>query len=120
MRGLTIIVADPSSERFRTALSIAAAQAALGGRAHIFCQGEAVAVLRAPIVGTQDDRHTQCGLPPLAMLLDDAIGLGVTITACQSGLTLRYMRAEDLDPRISFGGLVSVLQALGDDRLIAV
>ena len=120
MRGLTIIVADCSSERFRTALSIAAAQVALGGPAHIFCQGEAVALLRPPIQGIEDDAHIDAGLPTLAALFEEAIDLGVTITACQSGLLLANTDAATLDRRIAFGGLVSVMQALGESRLLCV
>ena len=49
MRGLTILVAAADPERFHAALSLAAAQAALGGRARLHLQGEAVALL--------DERH---------------------------------------------------------------
>lgn len=120
MRGLTIVLADLSSERFRAALSIAAAQAALGGRARLFCQGEAVAVLRPPIQGMEDDAHEDAGLPVLATLFEEAISLGVTVIACQSGLTLTNTDARTLDKRIEYGGLVSLLQSLSDDRLICV
>ncbi|HET8612848.1 MAG TPA: DsrE family protein [Sphingomonas sp.] len=120
MRGLTIIVADMSSERFRTALGLAAAQAALGGRARVFCQGEAVSVLRPPIQGMEDDAHEDAGLPTLAMLFEEALGLGVELIACQSGLQLTNTDAATLDRRITFGGLVSLMQTLGEDRLVSV
>lgn len=120
VRGLTIIVADMSSERFRAALSIAATQAALGGRARIFLQGEAVSVLRPPVQGMEDDRHEDAGLPALEVLFEEALSLGVEIIACQSGLLLTNSDAQMLDKRVQFGGLVSVMQGLGDDRLIAV
>ncbi|TVV74081.1 peroxiredoxin [Sphingomonas solaris] len=120
MKGLTIIAADLSSERFRCALSLAAAQAALGGRARLFCQGEAVALLRPPVQGIEDDAHEDAGLPTLDLLFEEALGLGVTIIACQSGMALTNTDARTLDARITFGGMVSVLQALGDDRLLCV
>lgn len=120
VRGLTIIVADMSSERFRAALSIAATQAALGERARIFLQGEAVSVLRPPVQGMEDDRHEDAGLPALEVLFEEALSLGVEIIACQSGLLLTNSDAQMFDKRVQFGGLVSVMQGLGDDRLIAV
>ena len=114
---MTILLLDLSSERFRGALTIAAAQAALGGRARVFCQGEAVAVLRPPIQGMADDAHEEAGLPTLEALFEEALGLGVEIIACQSGLNLTDTDAATLDPRIAVGGPVSVLQSLGEDRL---
>lgn len=120
MRGLTILIAEAASERFRTALTLAAAQAALGGAAHIFCQNEAVALLRPPIIGTADAVHDAAGLPTLALLMEEALALGVTVTACQSGLALTGIDARTLDPRIGFGGPVAMMQALGDDRLVCL
>lgn len=120
MRGLTIVVADLASERFRAALSIAAAHAALGGRTRMFCQGEAVALLRPPIQGMEDDGHEDAGLPVLAEVFEAALDLGVELTACQSGLVLTNTDAATLDRRIAFGGLVSIMQSLGDDRLVVV
>lgn len=118
MRGLTIIVADLSSERFRAALALAAANAALGGRARVFCQGEAVSVLRPPIQGMEDDMQVEAGLPALADLFEEAIGLGVELIACQSGVQLTNTDIRTLDKRIAYGGLVSVMQTLDDDRLV--
>lgn len=120
MRGLTIVVADMSSERFRAALALAAANAALGGRARVFCQGEAVSVLRPPIQGMEDDSHEDAGQPVLETLFEEALGLGVEVIACQSGLHLTNTDARTLDRRIAQGGLVSLMQTLGEDRLVVV
>ncbi len=115
MRGLTIVAIRPGS--LRAALELAAAIAALGGRARVFCQGEAVTAL-APLHDAHDARHAACGLPTLIELFEEALGLGVEVIACQSGLLLTGIGADILDPRIGFGGPVSVLQTLGDDRLV--
>ncbi len=120
MRGLTVIVADISSARFRAALALAAANAALGGRARLFCQGEAVAVLRPPIQGMEDDTHENAGLPALADLFEEALGLGVELIACQSGMQLTNTDIRTLDRRIGYAGLVSVMQTLEADRLVVV
>ncbi len=116
MRGLTVVVATP--DRLRVALELAAAQAALGGRARVFCQGEAVAALALPIRATHDEDYAAAGQPTLAGLFEEAGGLGVELIACQSGMQLMGVDAMLLDPRISFGGLVSLMQTLGEDRLL--
>lgn len=120
LRGLTIIVADMSSERFRTALVMAGAQAALGGRARLFLQGEAVSIVRTPIFGMEDEAHEAAGLPTLVELIDETLALGVTITGCQSGLALLDAPADQFHPALDWGGMTSVLAALGDDRLVVV
>ncbi|HEX8445701.1 MAG TPA: DsrE family protein [Sphingomonas sp.] len=120
MRGLTIVVADVSSERFRTALSLASATAALGARARIFLQGESVSILREPIVGWEDDACANAGLPTLRAQYRDARDLGVRFILCQSGLHLTGAEPRDYDPATEFAGMVSVLTDLGDDRLLVV
>ena len=114
VRGLTVVVTKPTG--FRAALELATANAALGGRARVFCQSEAVTAL-CPLPDTQDDRYAACGLPTMAQLFEDAIGLDVEIIACQSGLALMAVDADALDARVTFGGPVSILQTLAEDRL---
>ena len=87
------------------------------GRARVFCQGDAVAAL-APLRDPHDAGHAAAGLPTLAELFEEALGLGVEVIACQSGLALTAIDADTLDPRVGFGGPVSILQTLGDDRLV--
>jgi predicted peroxiredoxin len=115
LRGLTVVVAE--THRLRVALEMAAAAAALGGAARVFCQGEAVVAL-APLRSARDADHAEAGLPTLAGLFEEAVGLGVEVIACQSGLHLMGIDAATLDPRIGFGGLVSLMQTLGDARLV--
>ena len=117
MRGLTIILASPDGERMRAALTLAAASAALGGRARLFCQGDAVRLL-ADLSAPRDAAHAAAGLPALAALFEEGLGLGVEIIACQSGLHLAGLAAQALDPRLHFGGPVAILQTLGEDRLL--
>ncbi|MBA2935082.1 DsrE family protein [Sphingomonas sp. CGMCC 1.13654] len=115
MRGLTVIVTRPGS--LRAGLELAAANAALGGRARLFAQGEAVAALALPMRAPHDPDHAAAGLPALAALFEEAQALGVEAIVCQSGLALMGVTADMLDARISFGGPVSVMQTLGEDRL---
>ncbi len=110
MRPLRIVVATAEAERLRGALVLAAAQAALGGESALFLQLDAVALLRTPIAAPRDAAHQAAGLPALAALVEEAIGLGVTITACQSGLALAGLVADDLPHGVEIGGPVGFLQ----------
>ncbi|MFW2829684.1 peroxiredoxin [Sphingomonas sp. ID0503] len=116
MTGLAIIVATADPARFHAALSIAAANAALGGRTRVYLHADAVALAAAP-ASPDDARYEAAGLPTLAQLLADALDLGVTLLACQTGLALSGVILPD---HIEAGGLVSFLGDLGEDRLLAL
>jgi len=103
MTGLGIVVAGIDPVRFRTALTLAAAQAALGGRARILLDSGAV-----PLAGTVDD------------LIESCFELGVEMMLCQTGLAEAGMEAASLDQRFSYGGMVGWLADLGMDRLVIV
>ncbi|AJR22670.1 MULTISPECIES: DsrE family protein [Sphingobium] len=119
MRELRIIVATADAERLRGALVIAAAQAALGGGAALFLQLDAVSLLRAPPEAPCDEAHRASGLPSLAMVIEEALGLGVILLACQSGLALCGMTADDLPQGVEVGGPMGFLQQTGEEaRLI--
>jgi predicted peroxiredoxin len=118
VRGLTIIVADTSPDCFRAALSIASAHAALGGNARLFLHGLAVPLAQSP--AEDDERYVAAGQGKLADLLDTALDLGVRVILCQSGMELAGMTADACDPRLNQGGLVNLMQTLGDDRLLAM
>ena len=117
MPGLTIIVAGADNERFHAALSLAAANAALGQRTRLFLQGEAVSLLAAP-QRTPDEHYRKHGIPSCEELLDEALGIGVEVSACQSGLALAGLSADALPHRVGTGGLVELLASRGDDQLI--
>ena len=116
MQGLTIIVAAAETERFHAALSVAAANAALGKRTRLFLQGEAAKLLRAGFVPADVER-SQHGVPTIAELLTEAQALGAEIIVCQSGLALCNMEADSLPAGVSTGGLVLILSTLEGDQL---
>ena len=119
MRPLKIVLLGSDPERFRGALTIAAAHAALGGKVAVFFQLEAVALLKHDNVAPKDSAHHAKGLPRLAELMHDAAELGVTFIACQSGMELCGMEAGDLPAGTMTGGPVSFLQSvMAEDRLI--
>lgn len=116
VRGLTVVLAEAKPARLRAALSLLAAQAALGGRARLYLHEDAVALLgAAPLAHASDGAHRAAGLPDLAGLLADARELGVEVHACQTGAS---MAGVGLDGLAEAGGLLSLLQALGEDRLV--
>jgi predicted peroxiredoxin len=117
MRGLTIIVAGTDPARLRGALELAAAWAALDRPACIFLQAEAVELLRtAPDDG--DKRRREAGLPGIQELLEEGLALGVKAIACQSGLALAGLSAEDLPAGVETGGLVDLLSRRAEDQLV--
>ncbi|HWK35834.1 DsrE family protein [Sphingomonas sp.] len=99
MRGLTIVVVSCDPGRWDAALTLASAEAALGGRTRVYCHDAAVTLI-AP-----------------SDLLATARELGVTLIACQTGLATHGMA---LPEGVEGGGLVSLLAELDDDRLVTI
>lgn len=100
LRGLTILVATADPDRFRAALTLAAAHAALGGRTRVYFHETAVALLATP--------------DPLIATAQES---GATLTACQTGLAAAGLEATELPIGVETGGLISLLADLGDDRM---
>lgn len=119
--GLVIIVATGDPERFRTAMTIATAQAAVGGAVAVYCHEGSVALLaRTPRADDRTDTLTAAGLPDRRALIALASETGVRLIACQTGLALHDLALADLVPDVESGGLVGLMATLGDSRLIAV
>lgn len=117
MPGLTIVVASADPDRFHAALSVAAANAAIGERSRIFLQGEA-ATLIANCQSAADAGRGEHGIPTVQQLLDEALALGVETIVCQSGLLLAGLDAGRLPAGFRTGGLVELLASRGDDQLL--
>ncbi|MBJ7440991.1 MAG: DsrE family protein [Sphingopyxis sp.] len=116
---LNIIVALPEGGRLYAALEAAMAASALGRPARIFLQGEAAALLRAPVCFAGDAARRAAGQPDLASMIDEAIAMEIGLLVCQSGLALAGMAATELVPQVRAAGLVSFLAEIGDgDRLV--
>jgi predicted peroxiredoxin len=116
--GLNIVVAGEDPTRLHAALSVAAAWVALGRPARIFLQSEAVALLGEDS-GEADRRRTDSGIPTLAELLEETLALGASVIACQSGLALAGLSANDLPTGVDLGGLVDFLaKCRPDDQLM--
>ena len=119
MRELRIIVVTADAERLRGALVLASAQAALGGAASIFLQLDAVGLLRHRVEASRDAAHRATGLPSLHQLIVEALALDVGILACQSGMALHDVAANELPEGVTVSGPIAFLQQTGDHaRLI--
>lgn len=118
MPGLSIVVAGEDPARFHAALSVAAAWAALDRPARIFLQAEAVALLRLSPTAEEGEMRGS-GMPSLAEILEESLALGASVTACQTGLALAGLSAEDLPAGVDTGGLVDFLaKGRPDDQLM--
>jgi len=118
LQGLSIVVSGEDCARLHAALSMAAAWAALDRPARIFLQAESVALLRESR-GEDDRKRRDAGLPTLAELLEESLALGVSVTACQSGLAFVGLSAEDLPDGVDMGGLIDFLaRSSPDDQLM--
>lgn len=106
---VNIIVATADGRRFYAALEAAMAWAALGRGVRIFLQGEAVLLLRDPIHYAGDDARKAAGQPGLAGMIEEAGAMDVTLAACQTGMAMVGMTAENIDARIKTTGLISFL-----------
>jgi predicted peroxiredoxin len=111
---LAIILSGPDPARWRSALGVAAAQAALGGATRLF-----VDVLAVPMLAPgRLDADAGAALPSLRALLDTLLELGGQVIVCQSGLAECGMDATTLDPRFGYGGIAGFLADAAEARLV--
>lgn len=106
---MNIIVAGADGRRFYAALEAAIGWVALGKSVRLFLQGEAAALLRAPIVHAGDGTRRDAGQPDLAWLVNEAGEMGVELHVCQSGLALAAMTLADADAIVRASGLIGFL-----------
>ena len=116
---LTIIGAVAEGRRLYAALEAGMAMAALGHPVRIFLQGEAAALLRDPVSFTGDEARRAAGQPDLAGIVEEAIAMEITLSACQSGMALVGIAATELVPHVRAAGLVSFMANISpEDRLV--
>lgn len=116
---LTIMLVSEDVARARAALSLALADAALGGSPRVYAHERAVAMFaRASREDDEIDALNALGLPDRPSLLAIAAIEGVTLIACQTGLAMANLSIESLVPGTEAGGLVGLLATRGDDQLV--
>ncbi len=121
MSRLTIIVATADPARFRAALTLATARAALGGAVRLYCHESSVALLVAVARADDEDGSAlaAAGLPDRQALLAIAQDAGVVLIACQTGLAIAGLSLDELVPGAQAGGMIGLLADGADDRLIS-
>jgi len=113
---MTIIVATADLARFRAALTLATAYAALGGSARVFCHEAAVALLAA--TPRADDGDHPTGAPDRLTLIAMAREAAVALIACQTGMAATGLAIDQLVAGVEPGGMIGVLGASPDDRIV--
>ena len=103
MRGLTIILESDAPDRVAFAHEMALVQRALEGALTLFITGRATAELAKP-----------------PSMLSELFDSGARVIACQTALSTHGLSLATLDPLIEAGGLVSLMQGLGNDRLVVI
>lgn len=117
-RGLAIVLSEASHARLHAALTLACAAAALGRPVRLFFHGESVAALTTGRHWQGDGTYRAAGLPSVTELVENAIGLGASVMACQTGLQLIGVTAASLAEGIETGGMVAFLADARDDELV--
>lgn len=117
-RGIAIILSEASHARLHAALTLACAAAALGRPVRLFFHGESVAALTPERHWQGDAVYRAAGLASVAELVENAIGLGARVMACQTGLQLVGLAAVALAEGIETGGMVAFLADARDDELV--
>ena len=120
MKGLTLLVHTDDIARFRAGLAVALAYAALGGSARIYCHEASVTLLARTI------RDADRAMPPVPTapdrlaLIAMAREAAIPLIACQTGLAVSGLALADLADGVEAGGLVSLMAAAGEDRLLSI
>jgi predicted peroxiredoxin len=117
-RGLAVVLSEASHARLHAALTLACAAAALGRPVRLFFHGESVAALTAGRHWQGDAMYRAAGLPSVGELVENALGLGAQVMACQTGLQLIGVTAASLAEGIETGGMVAFLADARDDELV--
>jgi predicted peroxiredoxin len=119
-RSLALIFAEANHARLHAGLSLAASAAALGRPVRLFFHGESVAALQPGRHWAGDETCAAAGVPTVAELLATALGLGLPVMACQSGLHLCGLSAATLADGIEAGGMIAFLADAKADEVAVV
>lgn len=104
----------------RLVFEMALVQLALGGVVTVFVTGHAIAHLKQAATKRDQIIPKLVKVPQIHSLIDELLEGGGRIIVCQSAAAAHRLAMDTLDPRIQAGGLVSVMQGLGEDRLVVI
>jgi predicted peroxiredoxin len=106
---IAIIVVSADEQRLWSALSYAAANAALGKSVSLFFSGDAAACCRAEYRASAEALHVAKGVATIAELFSSCQGLGADFSVCQTGMQLCDVTAADLNPEVLPSGFLAWL-----------
>jgi predicted peroxiredoxin len=115
-----ILISTADENRLWSALSLAAAHAALGFEVSIFFSGAAACAAHGIYAGAGSAAHEARGIASVPELFVSSIQLGVAFSVCQTGMAMCDMTAEDVKPEIQITGLLSWLALHRDASFIFV
>ncbi len=104
----------------RLVFDMALVQLALGGAVTVFVTGHAIAHLKQAATKRDQLIPKLVKVPQIHHLIDELLDGGARLIVCQSAAAAHKLTMDALDPRIEVGGLVSLMQGLGDDRLVVI
>jgi peroxiredoxin family protein len=111
-RAILIVSAD--EQHLWSALSVAAASAALGKEVSVFFSGYGAACARSDFVAETDKVRAKIGVATIAELFSSSVDLGITFSVCQTGMQMCGIVAESLEPFIVPTGLLAWLVEQSD------
>jgi peroxiredoxin family protein len=101
-----IMIVSDDAQRLWSALSVAAAYAALGKNVSVFLSGSAAACAAHDYQAACDTTHAAKGIATLAELFTSCAELGVAVSVCQTGMALCDLTAGDLKATCAATGLL--------------
>lgn len=126
VKGLTIIWegrcvrGEASASVSHLPVHMGLVQLALGGRLTVFVTGPAIRHLWSASISGNARGWLSFPREKWQHSLEEMLDGGARIIACQRAMAAQGYSMERLDPRIEAGGLVSLMQGLGDDRLVVI
>lgn len=119
-----LTLADDSWQRAHYALVVAAGGLSLGRDVTIFAGGRSVLALTPDWAGLQgvisDSELEGRGVAGFGELREAVLDLGATFMACEAGLKMAGLSAEDLLKGVTARGIVSFLELAGDNPVLAL
>ena len=119
-----LTLADDSWQRAHYAFVVAAGGLSLGREVTIFAGGRSVLALTSDWEGLQgiiaDHELEACGIVGFGELREAVLDLGALVMACEAGLKMAGVCAEDLLGGVKVRGIVSFLELAGDNPVRAL
>ncbi|QCE32306.1 hypothetical protein FAI41_01175 [Acetobacteraceae bacterium] len=116
---LFILLASDDHNRAHVAFSLSLAALALGREVTLFAGGKSVRLLGK----LRADCESECcpegsGVLCLDKLIEESVGLGARLIACETGLFQTNLKETDLIEGVQVGGMVGLLAEVGSENMM--